>query len=101
MFEYPKKNPPERETQKKNINKKGRGVPNEFDNVIMVAIVITCRANEKEEERKRGGGTLTVYMLLVHGMAMARTIRSLLAAVYNNERSHKHRFHVSSGEMEG
>jgi hypothetical protein len=56
VFEYPKKNPPERETQKKNINKKGRGVPNEFDNVIMVAIVITCRANEKEEERKRGGG---------------------------------------------
>jgi hypothetical protein len=40
-------------------------------------------------------------MLLVHGMAMARIIRSLLAAVYNNERSHKHRFHVSSGEMEG
>lgn len=23
-------------------------MPNEFDNVIMVAIVITCRANEKE-----------------------------------------------------
>ena len=23
-------------------------MPNEFDNVIMVSIVITCRANEKE-----------------------------------------------------
>jgi len=34
-------------------------VPNEFDNVIMVAIVITCRANEKGEgerksEKKKG-----------------------------------------------
>jgi hypothetical protein len=55
----------------------------------------------KKKREKGRGETLTVYMLLVHGMAMARTIRSLLAAVYNNERSHKHRFHVSSGEMEG
>ena len=28
-------------------------MPNEFDNVIMVAIVITCRANEKEERPKK------------------------------------------------
>jgi hypothetical protein len=39
-------------------------VPNEFDNVIMVAIVITCRANEKEESPKKLEGKKNKEILI-------------------------------------
>ena len=66
-------------------------MPNEFDNVIMVAIVITCRANEKEERPKKNWRKkIRRFLYLILYAPCSRedyTIVGLLAAVYNNERA--------------